>query len=264
MPTAIGPRGSAPRDRMESLDKGNHQDITPPSACYMWSSGLNNFRVLRSYTELDVNDEMELTVLINQVMWDTLEIIGYEGRGLNSFNVLVAFSKSPLRAIVSTKNKAFCSSVKFLLLSAALNVEDLSCSGILPGNVDTAKDATERLYKTFSRNFIELSLNILQTHKQLDLVCHLVYTETVILRLDHSVPVKKYAERNKSTVELIYSTEPSIKECGKDEAGPSTFQDESDEFIQDDTLIADLLVNISKSRRGARNYPFPVNMPGAR
>ncbi|GJY49775.1 hypothetical protein Tco_0439731 [Tanacetum coccineum] len=57
-------------------------------------------------------------------------------------------------------------------------------------------------------------------------------------------------EVNESTVGANLSTEPSMKEV-EDEAGPSTFQDESDEFIQDDTLIADLLVNISKSRRGA-------------
>ncbi|GKG38493.1 hypothetical protein Tco_0460205, partial [Tanacetum coccineum] len=37
----------------------------------------------------------------------------------------------------------------------------------------------------------------------------------------------------------------------EDEAGPSTFQDESDEFIQDDTLITDILVNITRPRRGA-------------
>ncbi|GKE63121.1 hypothetical protein Tco_1513488 [Tanacetum coccineum] len=57
-------------------------------------------------------------------------------------------------------------------------------------------------------------------------------------------------EVNESTAGANLSTEPSMKEV-EDEAGPSTFQDESDEFIQDDTLIADLLVNISKSRRGA-------------
>ncbi|GKG12992.1 hypothetical protein Tco_0349952, partial [Tanacetum coccineum] len=37
----------------------------------------------------------------------------------------------------------------------------------------------------------------------------------------------------------------------EDEAGPSTFQDESDEFIQDDTLIAYTLINITRPRRGA-------------
>ncbi|GJZ76604.1 hypothetical protein Tco_0641276 [Tanacetum coccineum] len=58
------------------------------------------------------------------------------------------------------------------------------------------------------------------------------------------------AEVNESTAGANLSTEPSMKEV-EDEAGPSTFQDESDEFIQDDTLIADLLVNISKNRRGA-------------
>ncbi|GJS09970.1 hypothetical protein Tco_0366766 [Tanacetum coccineum] len=59
--------------------------------------------------------------------------------------------------------------------------------------------------------------------------------------------------------EVLLSTEPSMKEV-EDEAGPSTFQDESDEFIQDDTLIADLLVNISKNRRGAR-ITIPSNIP---
>ncbi|GJX64699.1 hypothetical protein Tco_0299042, partial [Tanacetum coccineum] len=57
------------------------------------------------------------------------------------------------------------------------------------------------------------------------------------------------AEVNEGTVEVnestagARSTEPSMKEV-EDEAGPSTFQDESNEFIQDDTLIADILVNI--------------------
>ncbi|GJR56027.1 hypothetical protein Tco_1406548 [Tanacetum coccineum] len=37
----------------------------------------------------------------------------------------------------------------------------------------------------------------------------------------------------------------------EDEAGPSTFQDESAEFIQGDTLIADILVDITRPRRGA-------------
>ncbi|GKB09363.1 ribonuclease H-like domain-containing protein [Tanacetum coccineum] len=37
----------------------------------------------------------------------------------------------------------------------------------------------------------------------------------------------------------------------EDEASPSTFQDESNEFIQDDTLIADTLINITRPRRGA-------------
>ncbi|GJR52207.1 hypothetical protein Tco_1402728 [Tanacetum coccineum] len=46
----------------------------------------------------------------------------------------------------------------------------------------------------------------------------------------------------------------------EDEAGPSTFQDESDEFIQDDTLIADILVNITRPRRGA-GITIPGNIP---
>ncbi|GKA85522.1 hypothetical protein Tco_0807176, partial [Tanacetum coccineum] len=57
-------------------------------------------------------------------------------------------------------------------------------------------------------------------------------------------------EVNESTARANLSTEPSMKEV-EDEAGPSTFQDESDEFIKDDALIADLLVNISKNKRGA-------------
>ncbi|GJY35341.1 hypothetical protein Tco_0420719 [Tanacetum coccineum] len=67
------------------------------------------------------------------------------------------------------------------------------------------------------------------------------------------------AKVNESTAGANLSTEPSMKEV-EDEAGPSTFQDESDEFIQDDTLIADLLVNISKSRRGA-GITIPGNIP---
>ncbi|GJT70344.1 hypothetical protein Tco_1029630 [Tanacetum coccineum] len=66
-------------------------------------------------------------------------------------------------------------------------------------------------------------------------------------------------EGNESTAGANLSTEPSMKEV-EDEAGPSTFQDESDEFIQDDTLIADLLVNISKNRRGA-GITIPGNIP---
>ncbi|GJS81106.1 hypothetical protein Tco_0747647 [Tanacetum coccineum] len=67
------------------------------------------------------------------------------------------------------------------------------------------------------------------------------------------------AEVNESTVGANLSTKPSMKEV-EDEAGPSTFQDESDEFIQDDTLITNLLVNISKNRRGAR-ITIPGNIP---
>ncbi|GJW27684.1 hypothetical protein Tco_0044559 [Tanacetum coccineum] len=57
-------------------------------------------------------------------------------------------------------------------------------------------------------------------------------------------------EVKESTAGANLSTEPSMKVL-EDEAGPSTFQDESDEFIQDDTLIVDILVNISRPRRGA-------------
>ncbi|GJT57047.1 hypothetical protein Tco_0992101 [Tanacetum coccineum] len=67
------------------------------------------------------------------------------------------------------------------------------------------------------------------------------------------------AEVNESTAGANLSTEPSMKEV-EDEAGPSTFQDESDEFIQDDTLIADILVNISRPRRGA-GITIPGNIP---
>ncbi|GKE03877.1 hypothetical protein Tco_1395895, partial [Tanacetum coccineum] len=42
------------------------------------------------------------------------------------------------------------------------------------------------------------------------------------------------AQVNESTAGANLSTEASMKEV-EDEAGPSTFQDESDEFIQDDT-----------------------------
>ncbi|GJS36307.1 hypothetical protein Tco_0534689 [Tanacetum coccineum] len=67
------------------------------------------------------------------------------------------------------------------------------------------------------------------------------------------------AEVNESTAGANLSTEPSLKEV-EDEAGPLTFQDESDEFIKDDTLIADLLVNISRPRRGA-GITIPGNIP---
>ncbi|GKG19482.1 putative ribonuclease H-like domain-containing protein, partial [Tanacetum coccineum] len=46
----------------------------------------------------------------------------------------------------------------------------------------------------------------------------------------------------------------------EDEAGPSTFQDKSDEFIQDDILIANTLVNITRPRRGA-GITIPGNIP---
>ncbi|GJR97011.1 hypothetical protein Tco_0269185 [Tanacetum coccineum] len=67
------------------------------------------------------------------------------------------------------------------------------------------------------------------------------------------------AEVKESTAGANLSTEPSMKVL-EDEAGPSTFQDESDEFIQDDTLIADILVNISRPRRGA-GITIPGNIP---
>ncbi|GJV79884.1 hypothetical protein Tco_1515754 [Tanacetum coccineum] len=67
------------------------------------------------------------------------------------------------------------------------------------------------------------------------------------------------AEVHESTTGANLSTEPSMKEV-EDEAGPSTFQDESDEFIQDDTLIADILVNITRPRRGA-GITIPGNIP---
>ncbi|GJU58082.1 hypothetical protein Tco_1235848, partial [Tanacetum coccineum] len=58
------------------------------------------------------------------------------------------------------------------------------------------------------------------------------------------------AKVHESTAGANLSTEPSMKEV-EDEAGPSTFQDESDEFIQDDALLAGTLVNITRPRRGA-------------
>ncbi|GKA52989.1 hypothetical protein Tco_0746304, partial [Tanacetum coccineum] len=67
------------------------------------------------------------------------------------------------------------------------------------------------------------------------------------------------AGANLSTAGANLSTEPSMKEV-EDEAGPSTFQDESDEFIQDDTSIADVLVNITRPRRGA-GITIPGNIP---
>ncbi|GJV82043.1 putative reverse transcriptase domain-containing protein [Tanacetum coccineum] len=67
------------------------------------------------------------------------------------------------------------------------------------------------------------------------------------------------AEVNESTAGANLSTEPSMKEV-EDEAGPSTFQDESDEFIQNDTSIADILVNITRPRRGA-GITIPGNIP---
>ncbi|GJT77752.1 hypothetical protein Tco_1044477 [Tanacetum coccineum] len=70
---------------------------------------------------------------------------------------------------------------------------------------------------------------------------------------------KGTAEVNESTAGANLSTEPSMKEV-EDEAGPSTFQDESDEFIQDDALIDDTLVNITRPRRGA-GITIPGNIP---
>ncbi|GKF44392.1 hypothetical protein Tco_0130944 [Tanacetum coccineum] len=67
------------------------------------------------------------------------------------------------------------------------------------------------------------------------------------------------AKVNESIAGVNLSTECSMKEV-EDEAGPLTFQDESDEFIQDDTLITDLLVNISRPRRGA-GITIPGNIP---
>ncbi|GKG38708.1 hypothetical protein Tco_0460420, partial [Tanacetum coccineum] len=58
------------------------------------------------------------------------------------------------------------------------------------------------------------------------------------------------AQVHEGTAGANESTEPSMKDV-EDEAGPSTFQDESNEFIQDDILIADTLVKITRSRRGA-------------
>ncbi|GJS00676.1 putative reverse transcriptase domain-containing protein [Tanacetum coccineum] len=67
------------------------------------------------------------------------------------------------------------------------------------------------------------------------------------------------AEVHEGTAQVHEGT-AQVNEEVEDEAGPSTFQDESDEFIQDDTLIADLLVNISKNRRGA-GITIPGNIP---
>ncbi|GKE56167.1 hypothetical protein Tco_1495352, partial [Tanacetum coccineum] len=55
------------------------------------------------------------------------------------------------------------------------------------------------------------------------------------------------AKVHESTAGANLSTKSSMKEV-EDEVGPSTFQDESDEFIQDDTLIAETLVNITRPR----------------
>ncbi|GJX32950.1 hypothetical protein Tco_0242805, partial [Tanacetum coccineum] len=61
------------------------------------------------------------------------------------------------------------------------------------------------------------------------------------------------AEVNESTAGANLSTEPSMKEV-EDEAGPSTFQDESDEFIQDDTLIADTANDEEVARKVAAEW----------
>ncbi|GKF51653.1 hypothetical protein Tco_0148120, partial [Tanacetum coccineum] len=53
--------------------------------------------------------------------------------------------------------------------------------------------------------------------------------------------------------------EPSTQAV-EDEAGPSTFLDETNEFFQNDTLIADILVNISRPRKGA-GTTIPGNIP---
>ncbi|GJR43760.1 hypothetical protein Tco_1311863 [Tanacetum coccineum] len=72
--------------------------------------------------------------------------------------------------------------------------------------------------------------------------------------------IEGIAKVNEGTDEVNESTAEPLMKKVEDEAGPSTFQDESDEFIQDDTLIADLLVNISKNRKGA-GITIPGNIP---
>ncbi|GKF91434.1 hypothetical protein Tco_0275135, partial [Tanacetum coccineum] len=62
---------------------------------------------------------------------------------------------------------------------------------------------------------------------------------------------KGTAEVNESTAGANLNTKPSMKEV-EDEAGP--------EFIQNDTSIADILVNITRSRRGA-GITIPGNIP---
>ncbi|GKF35626.1 hypothetical protein Tco_0112384, partial [Tanacetum coccineum] len=64
--------------------------------------------------------------------------------------------------------------------------------------------------------------------------------DSQMMDVDDTITTKVHegtAEVNESTVGANLSTDPSIKKV-EDEAGPSTFQDESNEFIQDDTLIA--------------------------
>ncbi|GKG30453.1 hypothetical protein Tco_0422941, partial [Tanacetum coccineum] len=67
------------------------------------------------------------------------------------------------------------------------------------------------------------------------------------------------AEVNEGTAEVNEGTTEVNKEV-EDEAGPLTFQEESGEFIQDDTLITDILVNVSRPRRGA-GITIPGNIP---
>ncbi|GJS58419.1 hypothetical protein Tco_0653203 [Tanacetum coccineum] len=68
------------------------------------------------------------------------------------------------------------------------------------------------------------------------------------------------AEVNESTTAVNLSTAEPSTQAVEDEAGPSTFLDETNEFFQDDTLIADILVNISRPRRGA-GTTIPGNIP---
>ncbi|GJR18660.1 copia protein [Tanacetum coccineum] len=65
------------------------------------------------------------------------------------------------------------------------------------------------------------------------------------------------AEVNESTVGANLSSEPLMKEV-EDEAGPSTFQDEFDEFIQDDTLSCLIPWLIFTRQMRQQELPFPL------
>ncbi|GJX79029.1 ribonuclease H-like domain-containing protein [Tanacetum coccineum] len=139
----------------------------------------------------------------------------------------------------------------------SLNLKSITSSGEVTCLVTKASEDEAILWhgRLWHVNFKNIN-NVVKVHTD-DNVADLLTKGFDLASIDFERRFDAFLKGSTAREEL--RTEPSMKEV-EDEAGPSTFQDESDEFIQDDTLIADLLVNISKSRRGA-GITIPGNIP---
>ncbi|GJU63602.1 hypothetical protein Tco_1245437 [Tanacetum coccineum] len=170
-------------------------------------------------TDLMFNDDDGTNCFDNQVIWDTLRDIGYEGNE------------------VQTSRGDEGNLDLYGLTREGRKVSDGS-TGLNENDVNSGDSQMMDVDDTISAEVHEGTAQVNEGTAEVN---------------------EGTAEVHESTAGANLSTEPSMKEV-EDEAGPSTFQDESDEFIQDDTSIADVLVNITRPRRGA-GITIPGNIP---